>query len=420
MKKLWTKEDDRRNAQKLLDELLLYVNDLDSPYCFLIKKELSASFCSKEKSKKIDEGWIDSALLKLKTENKETIEDFEKIYSSVKASIHRKNNKPKKHWSLFIPFNLETEITKISVLGKIFYIVKKLDLLSEDDVIKSLKERIPPSKVLPRDKDKYIEQLPKYFLKTEVYALEHQSLWKEVEKYYDLIRGIVDFSMHHGVGPDPLREYKKDFRKRTFLELPDLAIARDENNELEVLPLTPDCKQDIKPAKLNATAESNFVFVTKLVSFLNDDENSIEALIADCLRLYGQAMDAIHDHQAFLSLWQLAERITYSKSFHGNSEEVARRLNLFNKSKLPGSNSKYVLKEFADQRNKIVHKGIHEVYEDEIIVLRLICEMALDWIMHNKDQIKTEEHLQAYYNLIELTNYEKEIYSFVEAERKKM
>ncbi|MEQ9437679.1 MAG: hypothetical protein RIG62_01480 [Cyclobacteriaceae bacterium] len=394
MKKLWNSREERENAQELIDALFPFINDkgmVSNPYTILVRGELKASLNKNTKLNRIGEISIIPTLVELKAEKKHTVQDFEQTYPSIKASFHRKINKPEKRWLLFIPFDLRTKNRKIQILGKKFSIVEKDDLLKKLD-IGLFKSKISSFKAFPSEKDKFIDNLPFYFLQSEIYAAQYTQLWKKVESYYDLLRGVVDYSMQYGTYH--LR-FGTPFSKRTFLGLPTLAIAIDDKKKLEVIDLLSDSNQKFKPIEFSSAQDDNFKFISSLFDHEINDENSIESLMADCFRLYGQSMDSIHDYQAFISLWQIAERIT----LNAKSQEVADKLNALNKDKLPGSRSKYSLNILAKKRNDIVHRGIHNLDEDDLTILKLNCENALQWLIHNRDQIKTIEHLEAFHLL---------------------
>lgn len=424
MNKIWKSKNDRGNAQKLIDALLSYTDKgiEQNIYTLLVRKELNALLGTTS-----DYNHSLSTLIKMKAEDKCSVEDFENMYLSIKDSTEN-NIKAQKCWMLFIPFDVATKIKEVQVLGQKFSIVDKSEVLPDSNTVEQVKRNLS-SHVAPfSQRDKFMDELSPYFLKTEISASDSNQLWQKVEFYYDLIRGIVDFSMQYRGLFWRMNIY---FRKRTYLRLPTLAIAIDESGDLEVINLIQDSKGKFKPVKFNLQQEKNFTFIATLLSEKNDNKNSIKRLIADCFRLYGQAMDTIHDYQTFLSFWQLAERIACSETSGGKTEVVVKRLNSFNDKLLPGSRCKHSLNLLAKKRNNIVHRGIHHIEEDDLNVIKLNCESSLHWLIHRYDQIKTEDHLKAYYQLRDLSSSDlerearttdiiKEVAYFIESERKEL
>jgi hypothetical protein len=110
-------------------------------------------------------------------------------------------------------------------------------------------------------------------------------------------------------------------------------------------------------------------------------ESSTTSLIADALRLYVQALDTPFNHTCLVALWQLAEATTCATDVHGASDEVAKRLAWHTERwSLPGAGLRETIKELANKRNHIVHKGIHPVSEDEINTLKYLCETTIRWL----------------------------------------
>ena len=58
------------------------------------------------------------------------------------------------------------------------------------------------------------------------------------------------------------------------------------------------------------------------------------------------------------------------------------------------------------KRNDIVHRGIHDVENDDINIIKLACEAALDWLFRTHKSLPTISHIEHYYRFRELSGTE--------------
>jgi hypothetical protein len=65
------------------------------------------------------------------------------------------------------------------------------------------------------------------------------------------------------------------------------------------------------------------------------------------------------------------------------------------------------LEVLSEKRNNLVHRGIDNIDQDDINILKIVCETALKWIIEEHNNLKTKLHLNEFYRL--RTSSEKEI-----------
>ncbi len=112
------------------------------------------------------------------------------------------------------------------------------------------------------------------------------------------------------------------------------------------------------------------------------DQSSTISIISDCLRLYVQAMDERFRYACFLAFWQLAEALTLSETRRGDTADVVKRLAWHGERLgLKASGYTETLKTYSKKRNDIVHRGIREVEDGDVNLLKSACETALQWLM---------------------------------------
>lgn len=162
-------------------------------------------------------------------------------------------------------------------------------------------------------------------------------------------------------------------------------------------------------AKAFELSKSRLIGLQKNASVLGKKpkEQSTLSLIANCLRLYSQAMDARFTHLSFLGFWQLGEAITNAKTVGGKTQKVVDRLAWHgSRIGLKGSGYTETLRVLGDKRNDIVHRGIHDVENDDINIIKLACEAALEWLFRTHKSLPTISHIDHYYRFRELRGAE--------------
>ena len=157
---------------------------------------------------------------------------------------------------------------------------------------------------------------------------------------------------------------------------------------------------------------------------------SLKRLLSDCFRIYSIAMDASSKKAAFLSFWQLAETISLSNEVGRDTKIVSNRIKWhLDRTQLFGQSLEYTIKKIRDSRNDIVHRGIHNVDDEDISILKYLCDSAILWLIEIQGIFKTKYELNYYYKsknintkdidqrLIEI-NSEKKVLKYIQSERK--
>jgi hypothetical protein len=131
---------------------------------------------------------------------------------------------------------------------------------------------------------------------------------------------------------------------------------------------------------------------------------STKSLIADCLRLFAQALEGQQRHGTFLGLWQMLETIALPENdSRGDTGRVCRRIEWqAAEVGLPGSGIHNILLRFATIRNDSVHRGIHEANDFDINLIKYVAEWALSWLFREAEALPTRRHLSAFYRLREV------------------
>jgi hypothetical protein len=104
-------------------------------------------------------------------------------------------------------------------------------------------------------------------------------------------------------------------------------------------------------------------------------------------------------HRRLIGFWQLAELLTLSERTSGKTDVVCEKLAAYKQIFLPdGIGLKLALHEIADKRNHAVHRGIyHNIRDEDVQLLKMICETAFAFIFAHRKSIRTLEDLDLYY-----------------------
>jgi len=171
-----------------------------------------------------------------------------------------------------------------------------------------------------------------------------------------------------------------------------------EKGQAELLNFTVDTsgiKEKEITIKRMIALQKNAKFFRKLAV----EEGTIDSLLLNSVRLYTGAVDERLDHNALLAWWQLAEAITLSSRFNGDTKTVAKRLSWYcHKWKLDITGINACLEKIGEHRNEIVHRGfVQYVDEDDCNFMKTVCERAILWLANNRNRLKSLDVLERVY-----------------------
>lgn len=310
-------------------------------------------------------------------------------------------------WRFFIPvpLTLSSDLPSkpwIGVLGKRF------EFMELSTVVNHLRRK-RDREILrnPRDVSTItgtiVSSIPLIYVSASCMAPTAEEAWVELEPAFDAYRGIFELT----AGIFSWQSNSHEMALRTIVAHPRWMVARSVGRDAVWFRFEITTPGD--------TSQRSFVLTTSFFTVLKKntqlfrnvvDNQSTISLICDCLRLYAQALDTSKRHLCLLGLWQLAERITLAESSGGNTKRVVNRLEWHaKKHKFIGSGYKNFLVLLSSKRNRVVHRGLHNnINDDDINLLKLACETALDWLFQVQDVLPTICHLENYYKLHTVNN----------------
>jgi hypothetical protein len=228
-------------------------------------------------------------------------------------------------------------------------------------------------------------------------SVDFYAAWGDIEPAFDAFRGLIELTL--GLGS---MGWSAPQRPRHRVSCPLWAIGHSPGKEPQWLTFYVH-EEDKAANPFNITQHVwDGLKHNSSISARPAPANSAQALLADGLRLYSQAMDARLNHECFLGLWQLAEAVTMANRHQGKKNVVCSRLAWFARRwrKTDASALQDCLGWLYEKRNKVVHRGLHDhVDHNDVNVLKVCCETALKWLSGRVRHVATANELEHFYRL---------------------
>lgn len=323
------------------------------------------------------------------------IEDFERLLFEARKKARRRREA---EWRFYLPFAIDRQS---EFGGRSFAVLdKRIRVLSWPTVISRAGIRDARPAAIGERVGRQIREIPQFFLCMESTGRGWGEAWQRLSAAFDTFRGVVEFTLNFGGWG--FRSYPQP---RATIPHPPWMLARSGRaGELEYIHFWSDEPgPGARPYKLEARTIT--ILKKNLRVFRREPAaDSTLSLIADCLRLYAQAMDTQWPYQCFLGFWQLAEAIALSEEIGGDTDKVVDRLAWHGtRVGLPGSGYRYSLARFAKKRNEIVHRGIHSVGDGDVNILKVATEAALSWLFYASKSLPSKRHLREFYRLRDIS-----------------
>jgi hypothetical protein len=378
----------RQRAQEVITALLAARTDTGWVWCHentFMMRALQAWSDSKLRSDDI----IRKVLSRMKESCLGTVEDFEVMHAEIRAEWARQSNDQKTQWEFFVPLVMKLaddmpRPTTVSLLGRTF-------VLNTWKTVESTLGVENIDRIFVKHSLK-VAKRPETCLLLTADGVNSDQAWDSMVGAFDLFRGLLEFV--HGFSCRSASIVGEP-SARSLFPLCQWLLARSAMQGLEASRFMSDPPlranvQTLEPKGFDELVKNAAMFSNAPV------KGSTAALLADSLRLYVQALDEPFRHTCLLGLWQMAETLTLSNRSGGDTKMVCTRLvTTVGKRMRPSPTGlQEILQDIAEKRNRMVHHGIHDTIDDEDInILKVICEMALWCVMRDADKLPTQEHL---------------------------
>jgi hypothetical protein len=394
---IW-KNDKRANAQKLIDWLLARRQRLGIWSTEWVTTVAFAELGYSSSQPNLTTSLITKVLNEMSRNNKKTVEDFETTLAQIRKADATTANKKVDNWQFFIPIKVKlnpniSQRPQIRILGRNFSFIRLSSVKRQFD--SQNKTTLEDPNIIRRNTGIEINSIPEVFLSVSSHALDHYLAWEQVAPAFDVLRGAIEMTLGIYRGRIDGRGARRQISHPLWM----VAYKKGYQPEWMVF-LT----EEDRTTRLFDINNEHLTLIKKNAEILKREPNpkSTISLIADCLRLYSQAMDANFNHLCLLGFWQLAEAITCSEGFGGKTDKVASRIAWHGvEYGLKGTGYLETLVALGNKRNNIVHRGIHDVEDNDVNILKAACEIALEWLFKVHNSLPTIAHIEHYYSLRE-------------------
>lgn len=404
---------DKQKIQALINDLLALRREGNLPMSIAVMvrlKELALS-----SGYPLDANTVRSIISELNQQKLSRVDDFDHMAAARSRASSGQNASQQAHWKLLFPFDikLKDDLPKqkrLKLLGARLSIITRVSAkrtISKalgSDAKKQAKmlvgQPMPFSETMARADlamaRRAIDETTTPFIKCVVWAQDVHEALDTSGSAIELLRGLMTHV--YSIGQWVIRS--KPVGPRSIIPLPKWCFAiQSGSNTWEFFQLvTPDYSPK-KPLPLH---KLGFNKIKEMAAPFRSvpDPHSTKDVIVNSFRLQAQALDSSFRHEHFLGLWQVAEAITLSKRTSGATKEVCKRLKWHGKRiGLPGSGFDYILDDFAEKRNNIAHHGVHAATDEDVDVLRAICQEAIRWLWQSHKELPTKNHLNEFYIL---------------------
>jgi len=397
---LWDTKS-RHNVQKLLDELLPMVNAsgirMNCLATYIALEELMATLPPSSANR----GILIGAICRVKHSGQTTVEDLEGFYCEALGK-HQQVSPPEVPWTFLVPVTVQVA-DEVTLPARFTMLGTDLEFVTRGMAAERIGDPKGLGDSMMLGRRKPVDEIPEVYLTFGHEGTRGQEAWAHVgPTVFDSFRGIVD--LIHGY-----RGWRSGTEMpRTRMPLEGWMIAKTADSPFESVPFISDSGENfrLKPFPLDREAVQRITTYAELLTEEPGSPKSTARLITNCLRLYSEAMDATWNYRCLLALWQLAEALTLSDSFGGETKTVVYRLARFGEGKgLAGSGYRHALRRIASKGNDIVHRGIYtNIRDEDVNILKLACEEALVWAMYTQQDLPTISHIEMYYRFCDLNN----------------
>jgi hypothetical protein len=390
--KLW-EDKNRANAQALIHALLkVRTKDgwpVDEKYLFGVS-ELAYSSVNPELI-------VHLALSVLSTMHARLENSIDKFEARTAQEANVRQSKvanAQRKWRFFTPIDIEVDTkvrrpVRVSVSGRAWFFI----------TYKSLERFIGKTTLRRASLDIFHNRKVDMNYGTFLSGICEASTWKEawlsLEPSFDLLRGWIEFTLGFG----GYRILSSDQGARRMVPHPPWVIGKTEHGKATgvsfILEEQPPRR---KPFRFD---QKVFDILAKNAKSLpnSTDEKSIDALLESVIRLYGQAVEAQLNYSCLLGLWQIAETIAQPVNPTGDTSRIATRLAALGEGQGWWASAwRYSLGHLAKQRNAIVHRGMRNISDRDVALLKIVVDHAISWLYGVRRDLPTRQHLEYYYS----------------------
>jgi hypothetical protein len=319
----------------------------------------------------------------MRKENKTSFDDFIAIATKLKYELSKKDTK-----LIILPYLNFAPRRKFIVNGIIFEKIEKKKINSLVNIV-TLEEQIRATNPRLNTKIKLTSEL----LITRIDANHIGEAWENATSSFSVLQGAFDLAFSGGSW-----KLQSNYYPQTRFLHPTWIIMQKNENEFDFgtfnVPNSPT-----KNSHLPKDRKRQFSNLLKIITE-KASENSSKQLIYNCLRLYGQASEAVYRPNNFLSYWQIIESTSIAELYNGNTDLIKKRINLIHQElKIFDQNFERLYDSLAKKRNLFVHTGIDSTDYIDANIMALFAEKCIQWLLKHHKKLSSKEHINEYFKL---------------------
>jgi len=140
-----------------------------------------------------------------------------------------------------------------------------------------------------------------------------------------------------------------------------------------------------------------------LKKFNSLKDNELKDILTESLLRYNYALDEYISGSTFIYFWQILEFIALKHLYDITERDVCNRI----KTIMTMQGTREVWKDVVDaiyeKRNYLIHEGkISEYTIDDINLIRLVCQLAIDFLFYFTNKLQSKERLDFFYRNYDL------------------
>jgi len=160
-----------------------------------------------------------------------------------------------------------------------------------------------------------------------------------------------------------------------------------------------------------------------LKTFNSLKENELKDILIESLLRYNYALDEYIHGSTFIYFWQILEYITLKHLYDITEKDVCNRVKTITMIAGVSELWRDLVDAVYKKRNYLVHEGrISDYAMDDINVIRLICQFAIDSLFYFTKKFETKEKLDFFYRNYSLNRKDfrrrKEVLRYIEKLKK--
>jgi hypothetical protein len=285
---------------------------------------------------------------------------------------------------LLMPYDNNIFRRKFTINGTLFKIIDSADVsqyISRKKIIELLQQR---------GGKRTRQKLPFKFMVIVSKGYFVTDSWTSIMENHSIYRALYDWHFHSGITPSG-----NSFHSLTNFRHPEWVISKGKDGVYDVGFFTVPLITNVFSVQRRSKTSIN-----RLLKYVEPkaQSHSTRSLLYDCFRLYEQAMESTHKHNAFLGFWQMIETCCLAGSGTGKTKTIIQRLNVIvAELKVYKIDLLNTYDRLAWKRNILVHRGIDQTDQSDITIIKTLAEYCIQWLFNKENKLGTKTQLDDFF-----------------------